>query len=79
MEDHIVAAHTALVIGYMLINDNYNNSERSRFDIKCIRGKLKDNSFKFMIQIIRKFIVFMNIMVCLCFKISVVFKIITNY
>ena len=64
MEDHIIAAHTALLIGYMLINDTYNNSERPCFDIESIRSRLKDNSFKFMIQVIRKFIVFMNIMVC---------------
>lgn len=63
MEDHIIAAHTALVIGYLLINDKHFNPNQRRFKVETIRDRLKDGSFEFMGQIIRKFIVFMNIMV----------------
>lgn len=67
MEDHIIAAHSGLLIGYMLLNDECLNS-KNIIDIKSTRVKLKDNSFNYMVQIIRKFIVFMKMMVCLiCF------------
>jgi hypothetical protein len=63
MEDHIIAAHCALIIGYMILNDNHVN----QYDVKLIktdsiREKIKENSFQFMIQVIKKFIVFMRIM-----------------
>ena len=59
MEDHLVAAYSALLIGHMLINQ----SENSFVKIDSVKSKLKDASFKFMAQIIRKFIIFMKIMV----------------
>jgi hypothetical protein len=62
MEDHIIAAHCALVIGYMILNDNYINI-KEMIDIDAIKFKMKDNSFQFMVKVIRKFIVFMKIMV----------------
>jgi hypothetical protein len=62
MEDHIIAAHCALVIGYMILNDNYINM-KEMIDVDAIKSKMKDNSFQFMIKVIRKFIVFMKIMV----------------
>jgi hypothetical protein len=62
MEDHIIAAHCALVIGYMIINDNYINM-REVIDVDAVKSKMKDNSFQFMVKVIRKFIVFMRIMV----------------
>lgn len=76
MEDHIIAAHTALAIGYLLINDKYFNSNQRRFKIDTIRDRLKDRSFQFMGQIIRKFIVFMNIMVSFLF--DFIFKFVGN-
>lgn len=63
MEDHIIAAHAALIIGYLLINDRYFNQDQRRFKVESIRDKIKDRSFQVMAQIIRKFVVFMNIMV----------------
>ena len=62
MEDHIVAAHCALVIGYIILNDNYINM-REVIDVEAVKSKMKDNSFHFMVKVIRKFIVFMRIMV----------------
>ena len=59
MEDHLVAAYSALLIGHMLINQETDKL----IDIIEVKSKLKDGSFKFMTQIIRKFIVFMKIMV----------------
>jgi hypothetical protein len=59
MEDHLVAAYSALLIGHMLINQE----TEKLIDIIEVKSKLKDGSFKFMTQIIRKFIVFMKIMV----------------
>lgn len=59
MEDHLVAAYSALLIGHMLINQE----KDKLIDIIEVKSKLKDGSFKFMTQIIRKFIVFMKIMV----------------
>jgi hypothetical protein len=63
MEDHIVAAHSAIIIGYILLNDSCLNFEQPRVNVELIRSQIKDNSFNYMIQIIKKFIVFMNIMV----------------
>lgn len=62
MEDHIIAAHSGLIIGYMLfIDDNLNNGNYKNSD--CIRTKMKNKAFKYMVQIIRKFIIFMKMMV----------------
>jgi len=55
MEDHLIAAYSALLIGHIMQNDLIAMEE--------IRGKMKDNSFKYMALIIRKFLVFMKIMV----------------
>jgi len=57
MEEHIIAAHSALILGYIL--------HAFKTDSKLtetIRNEIKDSSFTFMIQIIRKFIAFMKIM-----------------
>ena len=73
MEDHIIAAHCALVIGYMIINDNYINAcdqTKRLVNIESIKLKMKENSFQFMIQVIKKFIVFMKIMVNNCYFIN---------
>ena len=59
MEDHLVAAYSALLIGHMIINQ----SENGFINIENTKLKLKDGSFKYMTQIIRKFIIFMKIMV----------------
>lgn len=59
MEDHIIAAHCALIIGYAL----YLN-RGSLFDIEHIKSQIKDGSFLYMAEIIRKFIAFMKMMVC---------------
>ncbi len=55
MEDHLIAAYSALLIGHIMQND-YNVMEE-------VRNNMKDNSFKYMALIIRKFLVFMKIMV----------------
>lgn len=55
MEDHLIAAYSALLIGHVL--QNYNCF------IEDVRTMMKDNSFKYMGLIIRKFLVFMKIMV----------------
>ena len=59
MEDHLVAAYSALLIGHMLMNQ----AENSFIKVENIKPKIKDGSFKYMTQIIRKFITFMKIMV----------------
>lgn len=62
MEDHIIAAHSGLIIGYMLfIDDNLNN--RNFIKVDFIQAKMKKKAFKYMVQIIRKFIIFMKMMV----------------
>jgi len=74
MEDHIIAAHSALVIGYMIINDQHfkkntqgsskkSANAKSLINIEKHKNDMKDSSFKHMAQIIRKFLVFMTIMV----------------
>ena len=72
MEDHIIAAHSALVIGYMIITDQHlkiNKQGTTKKPVKSLinldkhKLEMKDNSFKHMAQIIRKFLVFMKIMV----------------
>ena len=55
MEDHLIAAYSALLIGHIM-QDNVDVMNQ-------IRRKMKDNSFKYMALIIRKFLVFMKIMV----------------
>ena len=60
MEDHLVAAYSALLIGHMIMNQA---DSKSFIQIDSIKTKLKDGSFKYMTQIIRKFIIFMKIMV----------------
>lgn len=62
MEDHIIAAHSALIIGYMLLNDEYLN-KKNVIDVQTIKASIKEKSFKNMIQIVRKFLVFMKMMV----------------
>jgi hypothetical protein len=59
MEDHIVAAHTALVIGYMLITSEKQN-DLNKF-LKFVSNP--NELFKGMQQMIRKFLQFMKIMV----------------
>lgn len=54
MEDHLIAAYSALLIGHILqCHEEF---------IEEVRLKMKDNSFKYMALIIRKFLVFMKIM-----------------
>ncbi|RNA22695.1 wings apart -like protein [Brachionus plicatilis] len=61
MEDHIIAAHSGLIIGYMLfIDDTFNN--RNYIQIDSVQAKLKNKAFTSMVQIIRKFIIFMKMM-----------------
>lgn len=62
MEDHIIAAHSGLIIGYMLFMDDSLNN-RKFIQVETIQVKLKNKAFKSMVQIIRKFIVFMKMMV----------------
>ena len=59
MENHLIASYCALLIGDMLMNQN----DQRMLDVHEIKLKLKDSSFKYMAQIIRKFLVFMKIMV----------------
>jgi hypothetical protein len=69
MEDHIVAAHTALLIGYMLIT-----SEKQNDLNKFLKLVSKPNElFKGMQQMIRKFLEFMKIMV------NTILVILTNF
>lgn len=62
MEDHIIATHCALIIGYMLIDDDY-VSDKKLIDVKKAKSKLMDGSFDFMVGVIKKFVVFMKILV----------------
>ncbi len=55
MEDHLIAAYSALLIGNILMNQEEK--------IEQVRSQIKENSFKYMALIIRKFLVFMKIMV----------------
>lgn len=68
MEDHIIAAHCALIIGYMILTDQMfskaaGNKKNKIINIDKAKNEMKDHSFKFMSQIIRKFLVFMKLMV----------------
>ena len=72
MEDHIIAAHSALVIGYMILTDQHfkkNDQANAKKAVKSLinldkhKLDMRENSFKHMAQIIRKFLVFMTIMV----------------
>lgn len=55
MEDHIIAAHSAMILGYILLGDHSNKNE--------IKEKLNQKSFENVIEIIKKFLVFLKIMV----------------
>ena len=75
MEDHIIAAHSALVIGYMIITDQHlrksdataaskkSANKSSTINLDKIKLDMSEGSFRHMAQIIRKFLVFMKIMV----------------
>ena len=71
MEDHIIAAHSALLIGFMIITEqkckgnatNKKSTNRALINLEKHKLGMKDNSFRHMAQIIRKFLVFMKIMV----------------
>jgi hypothetical protein len=76
MEDHIIAAHSALVIGYMILNNQHfkqkyaasgskkNTNNKYLINLEKAKSDMKDNSFRHLAQIIRKFLVFMKIMKC---------------
>jgi hypothetical protein len=55
MEDHIIAAHSAMILGYVLLGD--------RSKAKEIKEKLNHKSFENVIAIIKKFLIFLKIMV----------------
>ena len=55
MEDHIIAAHSAFIIGYILIEDESLADE--------IKNQLNKKTFDDMIVILKKFLDFMRMMV----------------
>ena len=60
MEDHLVAAYSAQFVGHILMMTDYGDCHEK---IESVRSQLKDGSFKYMAHIIRKFLVFMKMMV----------------
>lgn len=54
MEDHIVAAHLAVIIGYVLLVD--------QSQAETIKSKLNNHKFIDLIEIMKKFLLFMKIM-----------------
>ena len=76
MEDHIVAAHLAVIIGYVLLVDQvswywgYGKHVQDNLfffyfksQAEMIKSKLNNHKFIDLIEIMKKFLLFMKIMV----------------
>lgn len=68
MEEHIIAAHSAIILCYMLMDLKRDDEEASdaaestRQEFQAVKAQMVDKSFKNMAEIIRKFLTFMKIM-----------------